>query len=160
MTMNRLFFVILLMALVSNCEKKNLKQEEAEVDKNNQKNSVALTNDIEKGRTVYFANCVSCHNRNPKKPGSIGPELYGVPIYVLTQKIISGTYPENYRPKKHSKIMPLMPHLNNKITNLHAFINSSSTLHLPTFVFFGFKIFHLFVPFFNVSSLSFTVLND
>ena len=48
MTMNRLFFVILLMALVSNCEKKNLKQEEAEVDKNNQKNSVALTNDIEK----------------------------------------------------------------------------------------------------------------
>ena len=53
MTMNRLFFVILLMALVSNCEKKNLKQEEAEVDKNNQKNSVALTNDIEKGIMVF-----------------------------------------------------------------------------------------------------------
>ena len=88
MTINRLFFVILLMALVSNCEKKNLKQEEAEVEKNNQKNSVALTNDIEKGRTVYFANCVSCHNNNPKKPGSIGPVVYGVPIDVLTEKIV------------------------------------------------------------------------
>ena len=125
MTMNRLFFVILLMALVSNCEKKNLKQEEAEVYKNNQKNSVALTNDIEKGRTVYFANCVSCHNYNPKKPGSIGPVVYGVPIDVLTEKIVSGKYPENYRPKRTSKIMPLMPHLNSEISNLYAFINSS-----------------------------------
>ena len=125
MTMGRLFFVILLMALVSNCEKKNLKQEEAEVDKNNQKNSVALTNDIEKGRMVYFANCVSCHNNNPKKPGSIGPVVYGVPIDVLTEKIVSGKYPENYRPKRTSKIMPLMPHLNSEISNLYAFINSS-----------------------------------
>ena len=125
MTMNRVFFVILLMTLVSNCEKKNLKQEEAEVDNNNQKNSVALTNDIEKGRTVYFANCVSCHNNNPKKPGSIGPVVYGVPIDVLTEKIVSGKYPENYRPKRTSKIMPLMPHLNSKISNLYAFINSS-----------------------------------
>ena len=125
MTMNRLFFVILLMALVSNCEKKNLKQEEAEVDKNNQKNSVALTNDIEKGRTVYFANCVSCHNNNPKKPGSIGPAVYGVSIDVLTQKLVSGKYPENYIPKRTSNIMPLMPHLNSEISNLYAFINSS-----------------------------------
>ena len=125
MTMGRLFFVLLLMALVSNCENKSLKHEEAEVDKNNQKNSVALTNDIEKGRMVYFANCVSCHNNNPKKPGSIGPVVYGVPIDVLTHKIVSGKYPENYRPKRTSKIMPLMPHLNSEISNLYAFINSS-----------------------------------
>ena len=125
MTMGRLFFVLLLMALVSNCENKSLKHEEAEVDKNNQKNNVVLTNDIEKGRMVYFANCVSCHNNNPKKPGSIGPVVYLVPIDVLTQKIVSGKYPENYRPKRTSKIMPLMPHLNSEISNLYAFINSS-----------------------------------
>ena len=124
MTMGRLFFVLLLMALVSNCENKSLKHEEAEVDKNNQNNSVALTNDIEKGRMVYFANCVSCHNNNPKKPGSIGPVVYGDSMDVLTQKIVSGKYPENYRPKRTSKIMPLMPHLNSEILNLYAFINS------------------------------------
>ena len=123
--MCRYFFALLLIMLLSNCENKNIKQEEAEADKKNTKNTVKLTTDIEKGRMVYFANCVSCHNNNPKKPGSIGPEVFGVSIDVLTQKIVSGKYPENYSPKRTSKIMPLMPHLNKEISNLHAFINSS-----------------------------------
>ena len=122
--MRRLFFALLLIMLVSNCEKRNIEQEKAEADQKILNNTVALTTDIEKGRMVYFANCVSCHNNNPKKPGSIGPEVYGVSIDVLTQKIVSGKYPENYRPKRTSKIMPSMPHLNKEISNLHAFINS------------------------------------
>ena len=121
--MRGLFFALLLIMLVSNCEKKSIKQEESEERQKNFNNTVALTNDIEKGRMVYFANCVSCHNNNPKKPGSIGPEVYGVSIDVLTQKIVSGKYPENYRPKRTSKIMPSMPHLNKEISNLNAFIN-------------------------------------
>ena len=123
--MRRLFFALLLIMLVSNCEKKSIEQEESEADKNKLNNTVTLTTDIEKGRMVYFANCVSCHNNNPKKSGSIGPEVYGVSIDVLTEKIVSGKYPENYRPKRTSKIMPSMPHLNKEISNLHAFINSS-----------------------------------
>ena len=123
--MCRLFFALLLIMLISNCEKKGIKQEEAEADQKNLKNTVALKTNIEKGKMVYFANCVSCHNNNPKKPGSIGPEVHGVSIDVLTQKIVSGKYPENYRPKRTSKIMPSMPHLNKEISNLHAFINSS-----------------------------------
>ena len=123
--MRRLFFSLLMIMFVSNCEKKSIEQEEAEADQKNLNNNFALTTDIEKGRMVYFANCVSCHNNNPKKPGSIGPEVYGVSIDVLTQKIVSGTYPENYSPKRTSKIMPSMPHLNKEISNLHAFINSS-----------------------------------
>ena len=122
--MSRLFFVLSLFVLVSSCEK-NIKQENVEAGKKRLNKTIALTNDIEKGRMVYFANCVSCHNNNPKKSGSIGPAVYGVPIDVLIQKIVSGKYPENYIPKKQSKIMPLMPHLNKEITNLHAFINSS-----------------------------------
>ena len=122
--MRRLFFALLLIMLISNCEKKSIEQEDAKADQKKLNNTVALTTDIEKGRTVYFANCVSCHNNNPKKPGSIGPEVYGVSIDVLTQKIVSGKYPENYRPKRPSKIMPSMPHLNKEISNLHAFINS------------------------------------
>ena len=123
--MRRLFFALLLIMLVSNCEKKSTEQEEAESGQKKLNNTVALTTDIEKGRMVYFANCVSCHNNNPKKPGSIGPEVYGASIDVLTQKIVFGKYPENYRPKRTSKIMPLMPHLNKDISNLHTFINSS-----------------------------------
>ena len=121
----RLFFALLLIILVSNCEKKIIEQEEAKADQKILNNTVALTTDIEKGRMVYFANCVSCHNNNPKKPGSIGPEIYGVSIDILTQKIVSGKYPKNYRPKRTTKMMPSMPHLNKEISNLHAFINSS-----------------------------------
>ena len=123
--MRRLFFTLLLVIFVSNCEKGNIEQEKAEPDQKKINNNFGLTTDIEKGRMVYFANCVSCHNNNPKKPGSIGPEVYGVSIDVLTQKIVSGKYPENYIPKRTSKIMPSMPHLNKEISNLHAFINSS-----------------------------------
>ena len=112
--MRRLFFALLLITLVSNCEKKSIEQEE-EADQKNLNNTVAITTDIERGKMVYFANCVSCHNNNPKKPGSIGPEVYGVTIDVLTQKIVYGKYPENYRPKRPSKIMPAMPHLNKEI---------------------------------------------
>ena len=124
--MRRLFFAFLLIMLFSSCEKKSIKQEEAESEPDQKKlnNTIALTTDIEKGRMVYFANCVSCHNNNPKKPGSIGPEVYGASIDVLAQKIVFGKYPENYSPKKTSKIMPLMPHLKKEISNLHAFINS------------------------------------
>ena len=122
--MCRLFFALLLIMLVSNCEKKSIEQEEAEADQKKLNNTVALTTDIEKGRMVYFANCVSCHNNNPKKPGSIGPEVYGASIDVVAQKIVFGKYPENYSPKRTSKIMPLMPHLKKEISNLHAFINS------------------------------------
>ena len=121
--MCRLFFALLLITLVSNCEKKSIEQEE-EADQKKLNNTVAITTDIERGKMVYFANCVSCHNNNPKKPGSIGPEVYGVSIDVLTQKIVSGKYPENYKPKRTSKIMPSMPHLSKDISNLHAFINS------------------------------------
>ena len=123
--MRRLICALLLIMLVPNCEKKSIEREEAEADQKKLNNTIALANDIEKGRMVYFANCVSCHNNNPKKPGSIGPEVYGVSINVLTQKIVSGKYPVNYIPKRKSKIMPLMPYLNKKISNLHAFINSS-----------------------------------
>ena len=122
--MCRLFYALLLIMLISNCEKKSIEQEDAKADQKKLNNTVALTTDIEKGRMVYFANCVSCHNNNPKKPGSIGPEVYGVTIDVLTQKIVYGKYPENYRPKRPSKIMPSMPHFNKEISNLHAFINS------------------------------------
>ncbi len=122
--MRRLFFALLLIMLVSNCEKKSIEQEEPEANQKRLNNTVALTTDIEKGRMVYFANCVSCHNNNPKKPGSIGPEVYRTSIDVLAQKIVFGKYPENYSPKRTSKIMLLMPQLKKEISNLHAFINS------------------------------------
>ena len=128
MVMRRFFFALLLIMHISSCEKKSITQEEAEAESEQDHkihSNISLTADINKGRKVYFVHCASCHNHNPKKPGSIGPAVYGVSIDVLTKKIVYGKYPENYRPKRTSKIMPSMPHLNKEISNLHAFINSS-----------------------------------
>tara|TARA_B100000945_G_scaffold312669_1_gene307539 strand:+ start:329 stop:664 length:336 start_codon:yes stop_codon:yes gene_type:complete len=110
--------------LVPNCDK-NIKHESSEAGQKISNKNIALKTDIEKGRIIYYANCVSYHNNNPKKLGSIGPKVYGATIDVLTQKIVSGKYPKNYIPKRKSKIMPIMPHLNKKILTLHAFINTS-----------------------------------
>ena len=44
----------------------------------------------------------------------------------LFQKINYGEYPKNYTPKRSTNIMPLMPHLDKEITNLHAFLNEPS----------------------------------
>ena len=39
-----------------------------------------------KGKVVYNANCVSCHNLDPKKQGSIGPQIYGSSKELLSKK--------------------------------------------------------------------------
>ena len=80
--------------------------------------------DPEKGKIVYYANCISCHNYNPKKPGSIGPQIYRSSKELLSKKINFGIYPKNYKPKRSTKIMPLLPHLDKEIANLHAFLNA------------------------------------
>tara|TARA_B100000949_G_C13870910_1_gene280544 strand:+ start:166 stop:321 length:156 start_codon:yes stop_codon:yes gene_type:complete len=42
------------------------------------------------------------------------------------KKINYVKYPKNYRPKRSKKVMPLMPHLDKEIKNLHAFLNAPS----------------------------------
>ena len=51
------------------------KQGEAELQfEDDRKNeTITLTMDPVKGKVVYNANCVSYHNNDPKKQGSIGP---------------------------------------------------------------------------------------
>lgn len=126
--MRRFFLVLILFLLVAACEQKIPKDTEAEsaleVDTKNK--TLTSSSDPAKGKTVYYANCTSCHNYNPKKPGSIGPDVYGSSIELLTNKIQYGKYPQNYQAKRTSKIMPLLPHLKQQISNIHAFLNLPS----------------------------------
>jgi mono/diheme cytochrome c family protein len=79
---------------------------------------------IARGRAVYAANCAACHASNPKLQGSQGPDVWGSSKELLTARIINGNYPEGYKPKRESAIMPAMPHVKNDIDGLHAFLNS------------------------------------
>ena len=79
---------------------------------------------LARGKLVYSANCTSCHNSNPKLPGSVGPDDYGSSKELLTARIIHGKYPEGYKPKRESHLMPPLPHLANEIDALTAFLNA------------------------------------
>jgi len=54
------------------------KQSEAELQfEDDRKNeTITLTMDPVKGKVVYNANCVSCHNNDPKKQDSIGDHKF------------------------------------------------------------------------------------
>ena len=134
--MCRLFIVLILFSLLAACEQKTPKETESvvQVKSNNESptTSVDFTTSNEamipiidpaKGKAVYYANCTSCHNYNPKKVGSIGPDIYGSSIELLKNKVLYGKYPNNYKPKRVIGVMPLYPHLNKQISNLHAFLN-------------------------------------
>jgi hypothetical protein len=60
-----------------------------------------------------------------KKPGSIGPQIYGSSKELLSNKINFGIYPKNYKPKRSTKIMPLQPHSDKEIANLRCIFKCS-----------------------------------
>ena len=126
--MLRFCYLLLLFSLITSCDLKIFKEAETEVELDTPKKNETLTSssDPGKGKSVYYANCTSCHNYNPKKTGSIGPDVYGSSIELLKNKVLYGKYPKNYQAKRTSGIMPLYPHLNKQISNLHAYLNSPS----------------------------------
>ena len=76
-----------------------------------------------KGKVVYIANCVVCHNINPKLPGPTGPEIYGSSVELLTARLIKLEYPKGYRPKRDTELMPSFEELEKDIPSLHSFLN-------------------------------------
>ena len=75
------------------------------------------------GKSLYFANCIACHNTDPNKAGSVGPAISGSSKLLLTLKVTQGTYPEGYHPKRATKLMLPMPKLKAYMPSLHAFLN-------------------------------------
>jgi len=79
---------------------------------------------IDRGKMVYLTNCTACHNSDPKNAGALGPEVYGSSEELLHSRIMTGNYPANYKPKRASGVMRSLPHLQNDIKALHAFLNA------------------------------------
>ncbi len=79
----------------------------------------------EKGQTIYRTYCTACHNSDPKKPGTLGPEIFGASKELLEARILTATYPEGYKPKRETKTMPPFPYLKNDIPSLHLYLNST-----------------------------------
>ena len=76
------------------------------------------------GRINYQGNCIACHNSDPGKPGSIGPEIQGASLELLEARILRAEYPPGYTPKRATHAMPALPQARALIPSLHAFLNS------------------------------------
>lgn len=78
--------------------------------------------DPERGRQVWLAQCVACHNVDPGKDGPVGPAVKGASRELLDARVVHGTYPPNYKPKRDSKVMPPRPDLAQSVPDLTAFL--------------------------------------
>jgi mono/diheme cytochrome c family protein len=76
----------------------------------------------ERGRQVYLAQCIACHNPDPSLAGPLGPPLRGSSRELLDAKLLKGTYPPGYTPKRPTTVMPPQPALEGEIASLAAFL--------------------------------------
>ena len=135
--LSRQFSLSVLLASVlvfSGCEEKDKKPEPASVAQTEESSSTAQTTKeatgsqpnqagrIKRGKSIYFAYCIACHNMDPAKVGSVGPAIRGSSKELLTLKVTQGAYPEGYQPKRITKLMPPLPNLKAGIPFLHAFL--------------------------------------
>jgi mono/diheme cytochrome c family protein len=80
----------------------------------------------QRGRATYLNVCVACHNANPALDGSLGPNLVGATRELLEWRVVRGSYPPGYQPKREGNAMPSFPHLAGQIDDLAAFVAEST----------------------------------
>lgn len=78
---------------------------------------------VSRGESIYKANCLVCHNPDPAKEGSLGPAIQGASLELLHARVVDGSYPAGYVPKRDSNLMPAMPHLQKELEALKAYLN-------------------------------------
>lgn len=79
---------------------------------------------IEAGRGVYNGNCTACHASNPAMDGALGPAVAGSSPALLEARVLRGEYPEGYTPKRKTRVMVALPHLEPKLPELAAYLGS------------------------------------
>jgi len=77
----------------------------------------------EEGRIIYMTNCVVCHNLDPNRPGSQGPDIAGASRELVEDRVLHLTYPPGYKPKRTTHAMRTIPGMTQKrIDELAAFL--------------------------------------
>lgn len=111
MTRSRTIFLLTLLAMAT-----------AACSKDDQSGDTANSPEWERGRAVYVANCVACHNSDPSKDGPIGPAIKGSPKELLEARVLTTSYPPGYKPKRPTKVMPQFPFLKEEIPYLAEYL--------------------------------------
>jgi len=83
---------------------------------------IASAGDPTKGQQIWLGQCVACHNPDPSKDGPIGPAVKGASKELLDARVVHGSYPPGYKPKRETKVMPPRPDLVASIPDLAAYL--------------------------------------
>jgi mono/diheme cytochrome c family protein len=86
---------------------------------------------VDRGRQVYTAKCVACHNADPRVSGPLGPDVYGSSRPLLEAVLLRLSYPAGYKPKRRSNAMRKMPEVAADIPALTAFLNPPPAVLFP-----------------------------
>ncbi len=78
--------------------------------------------DPERGRVVYLAQCLVCHGSDPARDGPVGPAVKGASRELLEARVVRGTYPPGYAPKRPTAVMQPMPDVAPSIGDLAAYL--------------------------------------
>ncbi|MEZ4278327.1 MAG: cytochrome c [Myxococcota bacterium] len=76
------------------------------------------------GRGVYNANCIACHAMDPRIDGALGPAVAGASAELIAARVLRAEYPEGYTPKRETRVMVPLPHLEPKLPELTAYLQS------------------------------------
>ena len=81
-----------------------------------------LSPEAERGRQIYLSSCIACHSADPTQAGPVGPEIKGSSQELLDAKLLRGTYPPGYKPKRPTAVMPPQPQLARDVPALAAYL--------------------------------------
>jgi mono/diheme cytochrome c family protein len=84
--------------------------------------STATNGDPDRGKQIYLAQCIACHNPDPSKEGPLAPPVKGASQELLEARVVRGTYPPGYTPRRETSLMQPMPQLAPAIPHLTAFL--------------------------------------
>jgi len=93
-------------------------------NESDQSSPAAKDPDWQRGRGIFVANCVACHNNDPSKDGPIGPAIKGSTKELLEARVLRNGYPADYKPKRPTQVMPQFPFLKDEIPYLVAYLRS------------------------------------
>ena len=79
---------------------------------------------VEAGRAVYMGNCIACHNPDARVDGALGPSVAGASLELIEARVLRSEYPEGYTPKRDTRVMVALPHLEPKLKELTVYLAS------------------------------------
>ncbi len=86
--------------------------------------TLAVSESYLKGEAIYKGICVACHNRDPHKPGNLGPDVAGSNLALIRSMIMTGDPPIGVDSKWPDMKMVPLPHLESQIPHIYEYLKT------------------------------------